>query len=85
MSFSRQFIQELNNVQEKEKKNARPLSESPFIPSRPLPITPVHIGTVHWLLTTFVPSADLTLWCICTMQLKVRGYLEGYEEVRFQS
>jgi hypothetical protein len=28
---------------------------------------------------------DLMSWCICTMQLKVRGYLEGYEEVRCQS
>lgn len=83
MSFSRQFIQELNNVQEKECSDlSRP---SPFIPSCPLPITPVHVGTVHWLRTTFVTSSDLTSWCICAMQLKVHGYLEGYEEVRCQS
>ena len=79
-SFSRHFIQELHNVQGKECPD---LSQpSPFIPSSPLPLTPVHVGTVHWLRTTFVTSSDLTSWCICAMQLKVRGYLEGYEEVR---
>jgi hypothetical protein len=31
-----------------------------FIPSSPLPLTPVHVGTVHWLRTTFVTSSDLT-------------------------
>jgi hypothetical protein len=45
----------------------------PFIPSRLLPITPVHIGSVHWLRTIFFTSSDLMLWCICTMQLKVQG------------
>jgi hypothetical protein len=84
MSFSRQFIQELYNVQKKEE--CPDLSQSShFIPSRLLPITPVHVGTVHCLRTTFVTSSDLTLWCICTMQLKVHGYLEGYEEVKCQS
>jgi hypothetical protein len=85
MSFSRQFIQELNNVQEKEKKCPDLSWPSPFIPSRLLPITPVHLGTVYWLRTTFITSSDLTSWCICAMQLKVYGYLEGYEEVRCQS
>ena len=83
MSFSMQVIQELYNVQEKRMPDlSRPF---PFVPSHPLPITPVHVGTVHWLRTTFVTSSDLTSWCICAMQLKVRGYLEGYEEVRCQS
>ena len=51
-SFSRHFIQELHNVQGKECPD---LSQpSPFIPSSPLPLTPVHVGTVHWLRTTFV-------------------------------
>jgi hypothetical protein len=57
-------------------------SPSPFIPSRPLPITPVHVGTVHWLRATFTTSSGLMLCCICAMQLKVGDYLEGYEEVR---
>jgi hypothetical protein len=76
MSFSRQFIQELHKCVGK--------SKCPDL-SSPLPLTPVHVGTVHWLRTTFGTSSDLTSWCICAMQLKVRGYLEGYEEVRCQS
>jgi hypothetical protein len=73
MSFSRHFIQELHKCVGKRMPD---LSQpSPFIPSSPLPLTPVHAGTVHWLRTTFVTSSNVTLWCICAMQLKVRGYL----------
>jgi hypothetical protein len=55
----------------RKKKKCPDLSRpSPFMPSRPLLITPVHVGTVHWLRTTFFISSDLTSWCICAMQLR---------------
>jgi hypothetical protein len=83
ISFSRQFIQELYNVQ--ERKMPRPLSGLRLYP---LSSTPHYRGPHrHSSLAQDYIRHIIRSYVVvhCAMQLKVRGYLEGYEEVRCQS